>query len=644
MKRISLLLIGVLHVLTLNRVAAQQISIVPAPALVTYNKGQYVLPKVITIQVNNLSDSVRNVANQLGEKLKRSTGRSYVVKSTMAYQPGSIRLLINKAPTATLGTEGYHLSVTSNGVTITSNKSAGLFYGFQTLMQLFPKEIESTTAKANVTWKVPAASITDYPRFKWRGMMFDVARHFFTKQQVKQFIDNMVKYKFNVLHLHLTDDQGWRLQIKSLPKLTEVGAWRAERTGRWGEFSKPTPDEPKTYGGFYTQDDMREIIKYAADRYVNILPEIDIPGHSLAAVASYPELTCTPGTYQVNAGERFMIWKGGTFYGLLDNTICPANENVYPFFDKVFTEVAALFPFPYIHVGGDECYKGFWEKSDACKQLMQRENLKNTDELQSYFIKRIEKIVSAKGKKVMGWDEILQGGLAPGAAVMSWRGMQGGVEAAKMNHEVVMTPNTFAYLDLYQGDPMAEPPTYSMVRLRKAYEFDPLPAGVDPRFILGGQCNLWSERLSTMRHAEYMLWPRAFAISESVWSLPAKKNWNNFVTRIEQQFERLDAAETKYSLSMYDPSFTVSKDTSNNIKISLSTEVSGLDIFYSFDETNPDRFYPKYQLPLTVPKDAANLKVITYRNNKPIGKLINMPIAELRKRAGIAEVKPTPTL
>jgi hexosaminidase len=643
MKKICLLLIGILQFVIMNCAFAQQPGIIPAPVQVTYSNGShYLLPKVVTIQVNNISDSVRSVASQIGEKLQRSTGHSFVIKSTLVYTPGVIRLLINKVSSATLGNEGYQLSVTAKGIAITANKPAGLFYGFQTLMQLFPKEVESKRVLAAGAWKAPAVNIIDYPRFKWRGMLFDVARHFFTKQQVKQFIDNMVKYKFNVLQLHLTDDQGWRLEIKSLPKLTEVGAWRAERTGRWGEFTKPTPEEPKTYGGFYTQDDMREIIKYAADRYVNILPEVDIPGHSLAAVASYPELTCTPGTYQVNAGERFMIWKGGTFYGLLDNTICPANENVYPFFDKVFTEVANLFPFPYIHIGGDECYKGFWEKSEACKQLMKRENLKNTYELQSYFIKRIEKIVSSKGKKVIGWDEILQGGLAPGAAVMSWRGTEGGVEAAKMNHEVIMSPNSFAYLDLYQGDPIAEPPTYSMVRLRKSYEFDPLPAGVDARLILGGQCNLWSERLSTMRHAEYMLWPRAFAISESVWSLPAKKNWSSFVSRIEQHFERFNVAETNYALSMYDPAFSVTKDIANNIKIGLSTEVAGLDIFYSFDEFNPDKYYPKYQSPLSVPKDAANLKVITYRNGKPIGKVITMPIAELRKRAGIAITNATP--
>jgi hexosaminidase len=617
-----------------NTFASDDINIIPLPVKVNRTSGNFTLPKNIAIELNSTLPDVKEMALEFSKKISTVTGYQINVNENEKSNLNSIHLLLNTKNEAILGEEGYTLSITTKGVFIHANKPVGLFYGLKTLLQLLPKEIESNTFQQKTSWTIPSVEITDYPRFKWRGIMFDVVRHFFTKQQVKDFIDNMVKYKYNMLHLHLTDDQGWRLEIKSLPKLTEVGAWRAERTGRWGEFSKPSPDEPKTYGGFYTQDDIKEIIKYAADRYVTVLPEIDIPGHSLAAVASYPELSCTPGTYQVNSGDRFMIWDKGTFYGLLDNTLCPANENVYTFLDKVFTEVAQLFPFEYIHVGGDECYKGYWEKSEACKQLMKKEGLKNSEELQSYFIKRVEKIVQSKGKKIIGWDEILEGGLAPDATVMSWRGMKGGIEAAKMNHHVVMTPNDFAYFDLYQGDPVAEPPTYSMLRLNKAYEFDPLPPGVDPKYILGGQCNLWSERLSTIRHAEYMLWPRALATAECVWTTAAGKNWKSFYQRVEKQFERFDISDTKYSRSMYDPIFTTTKDANDSLLIQLKTEIDGLDIYYSFDETEPDNFYPKYQNPLSVPKDAANLKVITYRDNKPVGKLIVMPIAELRRGAG----------
>jgi hexosaminidase len=446
----------------------------------------------------------------------------------------------------------------------------------------------------------------------------------------------MVKYKYNLLHLHLTDDEGWRIEIKGLPRLTEVGAWNVKKVGYFGTFSPPTADEPRNYGGFYTQDDIREIVKYASDRFVNILPEIDVPGHSLAAVVSYPELSCTPGAdkYQVRSGEPIMDWSHGQPpIALVDNTLCPANEKVYEFLDKVMTQVAQLFPFPYIHVGGDECPKNFWEKSDAVKALMQREGLKNMDEVQSYFEKRLEKIVESKGKKFMGWDEILHGGIAPNAAVMSWQGMKGGIEAAKMNHEVVMSPTDFAYLDYMQGDPSIEPHVYATLRLKKAYEFEPVPDGVDPKYILGGQANLWTEQIYNMRHMEYMLWPRAMAISEAVWSPKNKRNWDDFSGRVEKQFPRFDAAQIKYAPSMYDPIIAVSKTDSGTIKINLSTEIKGLDIYYSFDNSFPDNFYPKYSSPLVPPKDAVMLKIITYRGQEPIGRMMSVPVSDLQKRA-----------
>jgi hexosaminidase len=322
-----------------------------------------------------------------------------VVKS-FAQVPGNIRLsLVN---TESLRQEGYAITVNPTAILITAYTPAGLFYGMQSVVQLMPKEIESKTVINNVAWTVSSTGIVDYPRFGWRGILFDVSRHFFTKQQVKDFIDNMVQYKYNLLHLHLTDDQGWRIEIKSLPNLTKVGAWRPNREGAWGNTKAQDPNEPKTYGGFYTHDDIREIVKYASDRFVTILPEIDVPGHSLAAIASYPELSCTPGTYLVNASEPFQIWEGMANTAMVDNNLCPAKEEVFGFLDKVFTEVAQLFPFEYIHMGGDETAKNFWEKSDAIKGLMQKEGLKDMAEVQSYFVKRVEKIIQSKGKKVNG--------------------------------------------------------------------------------------------------------------------------------------------------------------------------------------------------------------------------------------------------
>jgi hexosaminidase len=280
---------------------------------------------------------------------------------------------------ANIGNEGYKLNITSELASITATTPAGLFYGVQTFYQLLPKEIESTEPLKNVVWVAPACIITDYPRFGWRGLMFDVSRHFFTKDEVKRFIDDMVRYKYNLLHLHLTDDEGWRIEIKSLPNLTKVGAWNVKRVGYFGTFAKPSPDEPRNYGGFYTQDDIKELVQYAKDKFVNILPEIDVPGHSLATVVSYPELSCTPAAsnYRVRSGEEIMDWSHGhPPIALVDNTLCPANEKVYTFLDKVLTEVTKLFPFEYIHMGGDECPKNFWEKSDAIKALMKKEDLK----------------------------------------------------------------------------------------------------------------------------------------------------------------------------------------------------------------------------------------------------------------------------
>ncbi|MEO7121181.1 MAG: family 20 glycosylhydrolase, partial [Ginsengibacter sp.] len=560
---------------------------------------------------------------------------SKVMATSNVTPSAAIKLLLNKKEDAVIGKEGYYLKVTPKNITIEANEPAGLFYGAQTLIQLFPKEIESANPVANIKWEIPCVNITDYPRFGWRGLMFDVSRHFFTKDEVEQYIDQMVRYKFNLLHMHLTDDEGWRIEIKGLPRLTEVGAWNVKKVGYFGTFTPPAADAPRNYGGFYTQEDIKEIVQYAKERFVNILPEIDVPGHSLAAVVSYPDLSCTPGsdTYHVRSGEEIMDWSHSPAVALIDNTLCPANEKVYVFLDKVITQVAQLFPFPYIHMGGDECPKNFWEKSDAVKALMQKEGLKNMEEVQSYFEKRLEKIVESKGKKFMGWDEILEGGLAPDAVVMSWRGMAGGIQAAKMGHEVVMSPTTFAYLDYMQGDPAIEPRVYATLLLSKAYQFEPVPDSVDAKYILGGQANLWTEQVYNMRHAEYMTWPRAMAIAEDVWSQKANKNWGNFVNRVEKHFGRFDEAQIKYSPAVYDPIINASESPDKKIIVELSTEINGLDIYYSFDNSFPDNFYPKYTEPVFVPEDAVQLKLITYKDGKPIGRMITVPVSEMKAKA-----------
>lgn len=608
------------------------IAIIPEPVSVLKKAGSFTLPENVSILTTRKEGLKQSIAF-LSERITTATGR-FVSTVTQANHP-TIKLILNSQEDAQLGAEGYKLNVNPTQVVITANKPAGIFYGVQSFIQLFPTEIESKELVNNVKWKVPCVDVIDYPKLGWRGLMFDVARHYFTKQEVKQFIDAMVRYKFNLLHLHLTDDEGWRIEIKGLPKLTEVGAWNVKKVGTFGDFTPPAANEPRTYGGFYTQEDIKELVQYAQERFVNILPEIDVPGHSLAVIASYPELSCTPDAvnYKVRSGEKIMDWsRGAPPLALVDNTLCPANEKVYSFLDTVLTQVAQLFPFEYIHMGGDEAPHNFWEKNEQVKQLMQREGLKTIPQVQAYFEKRVEQIVISKGKKFMGWDEILEGGVSPTAAVMSWRGMKYGIQAANEKHNVVMSPTDFAYLDYMQADVSTEPRVYASLRLNKVYQFNPVPASVNPQYVIGGQANLWTEQVYNIRQVEYMIWPRAFAISESVWSPADKKNWTNFIDRTEQHFKRLDQAETKYSPAIYDPIINVRRSADRQLMVDLTPEIDGLDIYYSFDNSSPDRFYPKYTTALQVPKDASMMRIITYRGKDVVGRLISIPVSDLQKR------------
>jgi hexosaminidase len=608
------------------------ISIIPEPVKLVQKPGVFQFKKSVVIKSTNATEA-KFAAVYLQKKLTTATGYSVNIVESPAAE--NIELALNTTADKELGSEGYKLIATPAKIIIKANKPAGLFYGVQTLLQLLPKEIESKEVVKNFNWSVPCVEITDYPRFGWRGLMLDVSRHFFTKDEVKQYIDEMTRYKYNLLHWHLTDDEGWRIEIKSLPKLTTVGAWNVKRVGRFGEFTDIKKDEPKTYGGFYTQEEIKEVVQYAKDHFVDVLPEIDVPGHSLAAIAAYPELACSGGLKNngVGSGESIKDWN--THTALVDDNLCPANENVYTFLDKVVTEVAQLFPFDYIHMGGDETFKTFWEKSDAVKALMQKEGLKTMDQVQGYFENRVEKIVNSKGKKMMGWDEILEGGVSPTAAIMSWRGTKGGIEASNKGHEVVMSPTTFVYLDYMQSDAIMEPKVYASLRVSKTYSYEPVSEGINEKLVKGVQGNLWTEQVYNYRQVQYMTWPRSFAISEIAWSPAAKKNWKSFVGKIEDHFKRFDVAEIKYAPSMYDADFKITKNNKGELVVTLTTEIEGLDIYYSFDNSYPDNFYPKYTGPLTVPVDANLLRVITYRGNQPVGRMNNMPVEELKKRASV---------
>lgn len=607
------------------------IAIIPEPVTIIEKQGTFILPQKVTIS-HPVDAEVDATVNFLKNKISDATGSVVSIKSS---GKSTISLQLNKTKNTTLGNEGYILNVTSKNIIINANTPSGLFYGAQSLVQLFPPEIESKMHLTNVKWEIPTVEITDYPRVEWRGLMLDVSRHFFTVDEVKKYIDQMSRYKFNRLHFGLTNDEGWRIEIKSLPKLTEIGAWRVEKIGNFGTFSNPLPDEPKNYGGFYTHEQIRDIVKYAKDRFVEVMPEINGPGHSLAAIASYPELASTPDAknYTVRAGEPIIDWSSKPRHtSYIDNNLSPANEVVYGFLDKVITEVAELFPFEYIHAGGDEATYNFWEKSPEISALMKREGLKNMAEVQSYFGKRFEKIIQSKGKKMMGWDEILEGGITPTTALMSWRGSEYGIEASKSGHFVVMSPTTYAYIDFMQGDIATEAPVYASLRLNKTYEFNPVPKEADAKFVLGGQANLWTEQIYNYRQAEYMTWPRGFAIAESVWSPESNKNWNSFVKKTENHFKRYDYAQVKYSPAIYDPIVNVKKD-GEQFYVELTSEIEGLDIYTSFDNSTPDNFYPKFTRAQLIPKDAQLMRIITYRDNKPIGRLMTITIEDLKKRA-----------
>jgi hexosaminidase len=604
------------------------IQVIPQPVSIQQREGFYVLDHNTTISYNK--PVAKKIAEMIASRLKAPTGFEISVLQGIS---GSIHLNLNEVADDQIGLEGYILESSPRGVVITANQPAGLFYGIQTMFQLLPEEIESKEVREEV-WIIPAAKITDYPRFAWRGLMLDVSRHFFTKEEVTQYIDEMTKYKMNTFHMHLTDDNGWRIEIKSLPRLTEVGAWRVERMGYFNQREAPKPGEPATYGGYYTHEDIREIVRYAEDRFVTIVPEIDLPGHSMPAIAAYPELSCTkdPNT-MVNPGSSFAEWHGdGTFTMFVDNTLNPSDEKVYEFLDKVFTEVADLFPGEYIHAGGDECYKGFWEKDNNCQALMKKLKVTDVEKLQGYFMERVEKILNDKGKKMIGWDEILEGGISPGASVMSWRGIEGGIEAAHMGHNVVMSPTTFAYFDYTQGDPTVDPPIYASLRMQKCYSFDPVPENVDPKYILGGQGNLWTEQTPTYRSIEYMTWPRGWALAEVFWSANEAKNWENFVKRVENQFIRSNIAGVNFSKAMFDAIVTTHRKD-GKLMLNLTSEVPGLDIYYTLNGTMPDDHASKYVQPIEVPDGPVTLRVISYRNREPIGHLITLDRNTLEQRA-----------
>ncbi len=559
-----------------------EINIIPKPVSLERGSGHFTLDHKTKIIA--LDESGRTMAGLLNDLLMKNYG--FKLGYTAKPQKKNAIVFITAVPTT--GTEpnvdSYSLTVEQNFIRIAGSER-GQFYGLQSLMQLMPAEFKK---EANI----PTAVIADKPRFRYRGMHLDVGRHFMPVSFVKKYIDLMSQYKFNYFHWHLTEDQGWRIEIKKYPKLTEIGSKRPETVKE--RNLTPYIGDGVPVEGFYTQEEIKDVVAYAKARYITVIPEIELPGHSSAALAAYPELGCKEN-YQ---------YKVQTTWGIFKEVFCPT-EKTFQFLEDVLTETIALFPdSPYIHIGGDEVLKDHWKESAFVQELKQKLNLKDEHEVQSYFIQRMEKFINSKGKKIIGWDEILEGGLAPNATVMSWRGMKGGIEAAKAKHDVIMTPADFVYFDYGQGDPANEPLNIgSYVPLEKVYSFDPVPAELtadEAKYIIGGQANIWTEYMKTPSHVEYMAFPRMLALSEVLWSRPEDKNFLDFGWRLAKHLPRLDKQQVNYRIPEPLGLRNTVVEEGDKVRVDLMSRVEGARIFYTLDGTTPDETSTVFDKPLEV--------------------------------------------
>lgn len=506
-----------------------RISVIPQPSSIIplTNEEWFTIDKQtrLIVKTPKAKEPLHFFTDRLG------TVANLTLPVTKATKNAGNAIVFSLANDPELGKEGYSLRVTKQNIQIGANEPAGFFYAIQTLLQLLPCQIYSSQQEYCSAWNVPAVEIKDVPRFEYRGLHLDVGRHLYPVEFVKKYIDLLSMQKMNRFHWHLTEDQGWRIEIKKHPKLTEIGSIRKETIKNRYTAQGPLLFDNTPYGGFYTQKEIKEIVQYAKERYVTVIPEIDLPGHMLAALAVYPELGCTGGPYEV-----------GTRWGIYEDVLCAGNEKIYPFIEDILKEVFELFPSEYVHIGGDECPKTRWKKCTKCQAKIKAENLKDEHELQSYVIRRVEKFLNDNGKKLIGWDEILEGGIAPNATLMSWRGVAAGITAAKSGHPVIMTPNTHVYLDHYQTNMDIAPLGNGRVAsLEWTYSYDPVPdelTAEEASNIKGIQANVWSEYLRTPEMVEYMTYPRANAVAEIGWTPLENRNWEDYLKRLQQQFER----------------------------------------------------------------------------------------------------------
>ncbi|AQG82564.1 family 20 glycosylhydrolase [Spirosoma montaniterrae] len=594
--------------------------VIPRPAQLEPRTGEFIFRSGTTLLVPVAQPELKAIADTFASQISRSSGLTVAVRTVnrMAV-PGPNAIQFLPVRDTVLGNEGYRLDVTDKLITVEATTPRGFFYAVQTIYQLLPASVlgggsqSIPVAAQPLTVKLPACRIQDRPRYVYRGLHLDVSRHFFPVAFIKRQLDLMALHKFNTFHWHLTDDQGWRIEIKKYPKLTQIGANRRETLiGHYDDYD-PQVFDGQPYGGFYTQEQVREVVRYAATKHIDIVPEIEMPGHALAALSAYPELSC----------DGSKTYQPATKWGVFNDVFCP-NEKTFAFLQDVLTEVMALFPGKYIHIGGDECPKDAWRKSAFCQQLIKREGLKDEHELQSWFITRIDKFVTNKGRRIIGWDEILEGGVSPNATVMSWRGTKGGIEAARQRHDVIMTPGAYCYLDHLQGDPAQEPMGFGgVLPLEMAYSYNPTAAELTPeqqQYILGVQGNLWTEYIPNATQADYMTWPRAAALAEVAWTPLALKNYDDFSRRLLAHFERLDRLNVNYSRTFFDPAFAAKPTPDGKAEVALSANMLVPDIRYTLDGSVPSGESARYEKPLLLDKSTV-VRVAAFNGPKPLNQL-----------------------